>query len=188
MEKHKLQNVKAEFYSICYYSPYVEAFLLLHLQPEDTPHHGEKQPTQCKDFYKHSYTVCTFKYQESCNFLTSWVTINISRKTLHHGVSANSHLLYIHFAWNAINHISGSGYGTSFVASTVAKLSDEMFSISSGGHWISPLLREGTRPFLMQAVTVRCWQVAFCKIMEVTIKFLTYTMEIPFNLTWSQKS
>jgi hypothetical protein len=61
-------------------------------------------------------------------------SVIISCKTLHHNVTGNSYLLYIHFAWNAINHISGSGYGTSFVASTVAKLSDEMFSISSGGH------------------------------------------------------
>lgn len=65
-----------------------------------------------------------------------------------------------------MNHISGSGYGTSLVASTVAKPSDEMFNISSGGHTILPLLREGTRPFLMHAVTVIRWQVAFCKIMD----------------------
>jgi hypothetical protein len=121
--------------------------------------------------------ICIFRYHISCNFLTKWVNINISSKTLHHEVSGNSYLLYIHFVWNAINHISGSGYGTSFVASTVAKLSDERFSISSGGHWISPLLREGTRPFLMQTVTVTCWQVAFWKIMEVIIKFLTFTMD-----------
>lgn len=67
-----------------------------------------------------------------------------------------------------MNHISGSGYGTSLVASTVAKLSDEMFNISSGGHTILPPSREGTRPFLMHAVTVTRWQVAFCKIQEVT--------------------
>ena len=73
-----------------------------------------------------------------------------------------THLLYIHLAWNAMNHISGSGYGTSLVASTVAKFSDEILSISSGGQSISLLLREGTRPFLMQAVTVTSWQVAFC--------------------------
>jgi hypothetical protein len=60
-----------------------------------------------------------------------------------------------------MNHISGSGYGTSFVASTVAKPSDEMLSISSGGHSMLPLLREGTRPFLMHAVTVRYWLLAF---------------------------
>jgi hypothetical protein len=89
-------------------------------------------------------------------------------------ITGNSYLLYIHFAWNAMNHISGSGYGTSFVASTVAKPSDEIFSMSSGGHSISPLLREGTCPFLMQAVTVRCWKLAFCKIMEVNIKCLIY--------------